>query len=550
MRNSKLLCIAASLFLFITGLSAQNSTVVIAEVLYDSPWAFPESNLSKGEFVSLYNYEEDDVNIGGWRVQVTDLINSTQQTYTYTIPANTILPAFSLAVIASRCAGSSFNIGDFYGSEDSDESGNITLYTQDLVFPNTRSLIQIYDAQNNIQDELRYDGNTDSLPGEKLLRAYNGAVHTFLLGDRLVSIQRKSIKIKEEKHTISRDDYYSGQDHFVQLYSFLPEEYSSTSGRKGPSSLVPENETLDGTVTKNQEKKASNITSSQVITGGKTVYLAEEKVVLEPGFEVKNGAEFELTVERDSFHVVPMLTFNLWGNHSKVSYATRANYIVQSNAAIVSIQEVRGASNFKTLKKKTGMDGKMCTTINAIFVKYGIGMLWDRNRVGSPRRIATATMKTPKVGSEKDSHRGWIVAEFPEFCFVATHLSQEESYRRKMVQKILNNNIVNDCKSDQKPIYIAGDMNNGPYSNVIKIFIDSGFQVLNDPNTVTCPKEGDKTGKKGSVIDLVLEYNYKENVYHRLIERGIPIPEEDRIKWMYTDKVSDHFPYFVKVKIK
>ena len=539
MRNSKFLWIATGLFLFITGLLAQNSTVVIAEVLYDSPFAFSESSLNKGEFISLYNYEEDDVNIGGWRVQITDLMNSTQNTYTYTIPNNTILPAFSLAVIASRCAGSTFNIGDFYSSEDSDESGNITLYTQDLVFPNTRSLIQIYDAQNNIQDELRYDGNTDSLPGETLLRAYNGDVNPFLLGDRLVSIQRKSIKIEDARHTISRDDY-SGQAHFVQLYSFLPEEYSYGSTRKGPNTLVPEDEALTGTITNNQEKKASNITSSQVIVSGKSVYLAEEKVVLEPGFEVKNGAEFHLTVDRDSFHVVPILTYNLWGKNTP-DYGVHAKYINLSGTAIVSVQEVQGAQRFKTLKKKTGMDGTMCTTINGIFVKYGIGMLWDKSRVGSPSRIKKSRTAT-LLKEDGDTYRGYIMAEFPEFCFIATHFNATDDCCERMTKKIFNEDIFKDCKG-KKPIYIAGDMNNEPGSTAIKRFTDEGFRILNDINS-----EDHKT--IGRHIDLIMEHNNNQDKgYYKLIDRGIPLTEEQKKEWR-NNKVSDHFPYFVKVKMK
>ena len=541
MKKSRVLWIAAGILFLSTCLSAQKSTVVIAEVLYDSPFAFPESALNKGEFIFLYNYEEDDVNIGGWRVQVTDLMNSTQKTYTYTIPNNTILPAFSLAVIASRCAGSTFNIGDFYGSEDSDSSGNITLYTQDLVFPNTRSLIQIYDAQNSIQDELRYDGNTDSLPGETLLRASNGDVHPFLLGDRLVSIQRKSIKIKNARHTISRDDYYSGQTHFVQLYSFLLDEYSYASEAKGSNSLVPVNKTLTGTVTKNQEEKASNITSSQVIVSGKSVYLAEEEVVLGPGFEVKDGAEFELTVERDSFHVVPILTYNLQGKHTP-DYGVHAKYINQSGAAIVSVQEVRGAQRFKTLKEKTGMEGTMCTTINWLVVKYGIGMLWDETKVGSPSRIKKSRTAT-LLDKDKDTYRGYIMAEFPEFCFIATHFNATDDCCKRMTKKIFNEDIFKDCKG-KKPIYIAGDMNNEPGSTAIKRFTDNGFRVLNDTSS-----EDHKTTTT-RYIDLIMEHNNNQDKgYYKLIERGIPLTEEQKKEWR-NNKVSDHFPYFVKVKMK
>ena len=548
MKKSKILWIAAGILFLSSCLSAQKSTVVIAEVLYDSPLAHSVSTVHEGEFISLYNYEEEDVNIGGWRVQVIDLMSTTQRTYNYIIPNRIVLPAFSLAVIAPRSSNSTFDVGAFYDSEDSDSSDNITLYTQNLVFPDTRSLIRIYNAQNKVQDELMYDGISEPLSGESFLRADNGYCPS-RPGSESVSIQRKSIEVKETGHIISQTDYLSEIANPVQLYSFLLEECSYASDAKGSNTLVPDEVTLTGTVTKDQERKASNITSSQVIAGGKTVYLAEEEVVLGPGFEVKSGAEFDLTIERDSFHIVPMLTYNLHGKHTP-DYGVHAKYINQSGAAVVSVQEVRRARRFKKLKEETGMDGKMCTTIKVFGVKYGIGMLWDKDRVGAPVRITKTTMKTPKLGKESDKRRGWIVAEFPELCFVATHLSQEESYRQKMITKILNNNIINDCKKIKKPIYIAGDMNNGPYSNIIKIFIDSGFQVLNDPTMVTCPREDDTTGKEGSVIDLIIEYNYKEIMYRRLIDRGIPIPEKDRVKWMYKDKVSDHFPYFVKVKIK
>ncbi|MDE5574955.1 MAG: lamin tail domain-containing protein [Bacteroidales bacterium] len=543
MKKSRVLWIAAGILFLSTCLTAQKSTVVIAEVLYDSPLAYSVSTVHEGEFISLYNYEEEDVNIGGWRVQVTDLTSTQKSIATYTIPANTVLPAFSLAVIAPRRSNSTFDVGAFYGSEDSDSSGNITLYTQKLVFPDTRSLIRIYDAQNKVQDELTYDGISEPLSGKAFLRADNGYCPS-RPGSESVSIQRKSIEVKETGHTISQTDYFSGTANPVQLYSFLLDEYSYASEAKGSNSLVPVNKTLTGTVTKNQEEKASNITSSQVIVSGKSVYLAEEEVVLGPGFEVKDGAEFEVIVERDSFHVVPMLTYNLWGKHTP-DYGVHAKYINQSGAAVVSVQEVYGKNRFKKLKKATGMDGKMCILTTPSGIKCGIGMLWNKNRVGNKNQMIEKKIKTPKDGSNKK--RGYILAEFPEFCFVATHYSLSSFHREEMTKSILNEDIIKNCINTGKPIYVAGDMNiNTQQEKAITIFNDNGFKVLND----LVSKDHQTQPQHNKSIDLILEYNCSENIYHRLIERGIPILEKDREDWLYNDKVSDHFPYFVKVKTK
>ena len=51
----------------------------------------------------------------------------------------------------------------------------------------------------------------------------------------------------------------------------------------------------------------------------------------------------------------------------------------------------------------------------------------------------------------------------------------------------------------------------------------------------------------GNMIDLILEYN--TNPYHKTINRGVPMNKEEREQF-FEDKISDHLPYFVKVKIR
>ncbi|MDE5703907.1 MAG: hypothetical protein K2H70_03685, partial [Bacteroidales bacterium] len=92
-----------------------------------------------------------------------------------------------------------------------------------------------------------------------------------------------------------------------------------------------------------------------------------------------------------------------------------------------------------------------------------------------------------------------------------------------------------------KPVYIAGDLNEDPRQGCILIFKDNGFKVLNDRDD---PSHA--TGSGGGYVDLILEHNVKPN--HQLLDRGIPLSDEERATW--RDNVSDHFPYRVKVKIR
>ena len=530
---------------------AQTSTVVIAEVMYDHP-LYDKETVSvghTGEFMSLYNYGEENVDIGGWRVVIAGLAGSRVQT-AYTIPSNTMLPGMSLAIIASCPARSTFNVGNFYGMEDSAASGNIVLYTATLAYPDTRSRIRVYNTRNEVEDEVVYDGMSAALAGEPLLRAEN-AVNPKRPMSSTVSIQRKKIMVNGIRHEISRTDYYpSDSVQVIRLFRYYPEEYSETPPPSTFIAPIPDDLELLGTVTENTEYRTTTITSSQVIESGKTTYMAEEGIYLAPGFEVREGAGFEAIVHGDSVHLVTMLTYNTHGKHTY--YVKHAEVIRNSKADVAAIQEMRGYNKLKILKEETGLDGDRCLTI----ADYGIAMLWNPKTVGSPIEKSHKRIYMP-VWEDEDGTRAFMVAEFRDFCFVSTHLSLSQKYRKKMVNKILDNKLVKRCLNDSKPVYIAGDLNESPEGSrgndtaiakgpAIKILTDYGFEVLND--TAFASNSTHATRPTGAHIDLILEHNVKPN--HKTIDRGIPIPQEERDKWLKEDKISDHFPYSVKVKIR
>jgi endonuclease/exonuclease/phosphatase family metal-dependent hydrolase len=302
--------------------------------------------------------------------------------------------------------------------------------------------------------------------------------------------------------------------------------------------IVPDNLSLFGTQTGDSIYKAVNIQSTQVINSGKTTYTASNEIVLNPGFEVKTGAEFEIIMDDDSLNNLTMMTYNIWIKSNK--FSEHAQVITQSNADVVSIQEIKGKTNFDNLKDDTGYEGEMCkTVIKGFFKQYGIALLW-KSSLDTPT-ITKRVIDTPK--DPHDKKRAYITAEFTDFCFIATHYSTSAKERINMTNTILNENIVMNCKNAGKPIYIAGDMNEDTNGDAIQIFTSSsnGFEVLNDPTHATYFNTETGVGYFG---DFILEYN--TNPKHKTIERGIPnsFPPE----WYRV--VSDHFPYVVKVKLK
>ncbi|MCM1531343.1 MAG: lamin tail domain-containing protein [Bacteroides sp.] len=532
--------LTACLFLLLNLFSgAQTSTVVIAEVMYDHPLYDNEGTRTAhmGEFMSLYNYGEDEVNIDGWRIEITDLTVSPNKQYTYTFPTNTKLSDLATVVVASRPDNSVFNVLQYYGLENPESyTGHIVHYTSSLAFPDTRSRIRVYDAQNRIQDELTYNGNSSTLANESLLRAEN-AVNPNRPLKETASIQRESIKLNGNTHVISRADYYtSAYRNPVQLYNFLPDGFTYAS-----SASVPDDPpvSISGTITKDQYKEAPGIESNQVIAGGTTTYMAGDEIILSPGFAVRDGAEFHAVMDRDKFHHVGMLTYNLAG--IQTFYTKHAEYIKDSKADIVALQEVMLRTKFINLKKACGLNGNMFVTLKWAEFQYGIGLLWNPDVVGMPIEKSYKRLSTPHDGS--DDKRGYMVAEFKDFCFVATHLSKNETHRIEMVNNILSNPLVHKCNASRKPVYIAGDMNAQPHENPIVMLQNNGYTVLNDT-----AKSHSTRPESGAHIDLILEHN--TNQYHKKIDCGIPIPENQRDKWYNEDKISDHFPYFVKVKVK
>ena len=242
-------------------------------------------------------------------------------------------------------------------------------------------------------------------------------------------------------------------------------------------------------------------------------------------------------VHGDSVYLIKLMTYNLKGRHTE--YKIHAQVVKNADPDVVAVQEVRGLNKFEILKEKSGYKGiRFCTVVD-----YGIGLLYKSSSVGEPLQVKKILVDTYDKWYE--IFRGFIVAEFRDFCFVATHYSQKEEGKKKMTREILKNSLVRKCINEGKPVYLAGDMNTKPDEPGIQGLKEAGFEVLNNTDKIGS-NYVDATRRSGAMIDLILGYNTNPN--HKTIEKYIPIPESERAA--FFDNISDHLPYFVKVKFK
>lgn len=231
---------------------------------------------------------------------------------------------------------------------------------------------------------------------------------------------------------------------------------------------------------------------------------------------------------------ITFMTYNLLGNDGLNFQALRiskhAQIIATAGADIIAVQEVAGNSNFNSLKDKTGLAGSWFDISNT---GYGIGVLWKAS-LGTPK--ITNVKVDPVSGSTDSESRAFIVTEFPDFCFIATHFSLNAVDRDSMVVKIIQY-----AKAVGKTVFVGGDFNAQPNYRALVTLQDSNFKILNILSDYTYPAKA-----PASLIDMILGYrnNDTDKVY-TVIKRGIPAPPDG----ITFSDASDHLPYCVTVDL-
>lgn len=155
-----------------------------------------------------------------------------------------------------------------------------------------------------------------------------------------------------------------------------------------------------------------------------------------------------------------------------------ANVINNASPDVVAVQEVDSVTNRSKQKyvlgeiaERTQMHGYFAPAIDYDGGKYGIGLLTKQ----VPLRLQTL----PLPGREEE--RALILAEFDDYIYCCTHMSLTEEDRMKSLEIVKS-----ITASSEKPLFLAGDLNDGPESSFIKE-LQKDFQILTDTTKRTFP---------------------------------------------------------------
>lgn len=192
--------------------------------------------------------------------------------------------------------------------------------------------------------------------------------------------------------------------------------------------------------------------------------------------------------------------------------------------AVLEVDSVTGRSGGRyilgELAKRTGMTDYFAPAIDYDGGKYGIGILTRVKPMGVYR------MALP--GSEEK--RTLLMMEFPDYVFIATHLSLTEADRLESVRIIKA--LVDMMSEKGKPVFVAGDLNDHPGSATITALEKNGVQLL-DGKVNTFPAD-----KPDETLDYILMYP---------AEKAAGALKSSRV--LNEPVASDHRPIVAKVRI-
>lgn len=190
-----------------------------------------------------------------------------------------------------------------------------------------------------------------------------------------------------------------------------------------------------------------------------------------------------------------IMSFNIrngMGMDNVTNYQRTADAIIKAHPDVVAVQEVdsvTGRSNqtdvLRVLGEKTLMYPTYAPAIDYDGGKYGIGML-SKEKPLSYRYVALPG---------REEKRALLIVEFEKYIFCCTHLSLTGEDRLSSLDIIRR-----EAATAQKPLFIAGDLNASPDSEVIQ-GLQKDFVILTNTKQFTFP-----ASKPEETIDYIAAY--------------------------------------------
>ena len=222
-----------------------------------------------------------------------------------------------------------------------------------------------------------------------------------------------------------------------------------------------------------------------------------------------------------------LMTYNIknaTGLDGVTDYQRVADAIVRAGADVVAVQEVDSMTRrsggryvLGEVAMRARMHAYFAPAINYDGGKYGIGIL-SKER---PLRVEAVSLPG------REEARALLLAEFPGYVFCSTHLSLTPADRLASVAKIEE-----FAASAGKPVFLAGDFNDHPQSEFMKM-LQQEFKVISNPKRNTFPAD-----KPTETIDYILIRSDSTVKYAATSTR---VPDEPL--------ASDHRPVVVDVRL-
>jgi len=228
---------------------------------------------------------------------------------------------------------------------------------------------------------------------------------------------------------------------------------------------------------------------------------------------------------KDTVKILSYNVRNCRGMDNITSYQRVANIINRIAPEVVALQELDSATQrsngivvLDQLSSLTSMYKTFGASIDYQGGKYGIGILTKE------KPINWKVVALPG----REERRSLLIVELNDYFICCTHFSLTEEDRISSVD-IINNSLQNFSK----PIFLAGDFNADPESQVIKS-IENKWYILNDPLQPTIPSSSPK-----KCIDFIFASNYNGYTFETIQT----VVEQEYV-------ASDHLPVWVEVRIK
>jgi endonuclease/exonuclease/phosphatase family metal-dependent hydrolase len=227
----------------------------------------------------------------------------------------------------------------------------------------------------------------------------------------------------------------------------------------------------------------------------------------------------------DTVKILSYNVRNCRGMDNIMSYQRIANVINRIAPDIVALQELDSATQrsngivvLNQLASLTNMYKTYGASIDYQRGKYGIGILTKE------KPVRWEVIALPG----REERRSLLIVELNDYFICCTHLSLNEEDRVASIDIIFNS-----LKNLSKPVFLAGDFNSVPESQVIKS-TENRFFILNDPNQPTIPSDGPLR-----CIDFIFAANYNGYLFETIQTAVEP-----------EFVASDHLPVWVLVRIK